>query len=52
MTHGRDNGMGMDYGIGGQPGLSGLTGKNWDNFNSINNKIFNNINNKLNLKYK
>ena len=35
-----DNGVGTDYGSGGPAGWRGAKGDNWDNCNSINNKIF------------
>ena len=33
-----DNGVGIDYGNGGQAGQREAKGENWDNCNSINNK--------------
>ena len=35
-----DNSVGIDCGSGGRAGWRGEKGKNWDNCNSINNKIF------------
>ena len=35
-----DNGVGIDYGSEGWAGWRGAKRGNWDNYNSINNKIF------------
>ena len=40
MTVDMDNGIGIDLGNGGWAEWRGAKGENWDNCNSINNKVF------------